>query len=67
MEKLVVFKIENDELFLCGFFNSRDEVLEYLKEIKKLMDEKMQHHLKGEYIAMPILYFHLLPTEITKK
>ena len=64
MEKLAVFKVVNDMMELCGYFNSKEEVTEYLAEIKKLIDTKMQHQLKGDYIAIPVIYFNLQPTEI---
>lgn len=64
MEKLAVFKVVNDVMELCGYFNSKEEVMEYLAEIKKLIDGKMQHQLKGDYIAIPVLLFNLQPTEI---
>ena len=70
MEKLVVFKIVKSEwgelMELCGYFNNRKEVTEYLTEIKKLIDGKMQHQLKGEYVAVPVIYFNIQPTEIKK-
>ena len=66
MEKLVVFKVVDEMMELCGYFNSKDEVMEYLAEIKRLIDTNMQHQLKGDYVCIPVLYFNLQPTEIKK-
>ncbi len=65
MEKLVVLKVEGDELLVCGFFNSKEEVVQYLTAVNKMINEEMQQNLQGEYIAIPALYYHL--TQQTSK
>jgi hypothetical protein len=60
MEKLAVFKLmEDDRLELCGFFNSKEEALEYLAYVKGEVMNAMQDSLQGEYICIPALYFHI--------
>ena len=49
----------NDKLELCGYFNTDSEIAEYLTEIKKLIDDKHQHQLTGEYVAIPTLYYNI--------
>lgn len=66
MEKLVVLKIEGDEVLVCGFFNSKEEVVQYLTAVGKMINEELQQHLQGEYIAIPALYYHLTQ-QVSKK
>lgn len=67
MEKLIVFKIEEDNILVCGHFNSKEHAIEYLTAVKKMIDFEMQHNLAGEYIAVPALYFNLEVEPIKKK
>ena len=67
MEKLVVLKVEGDEILVCGFFNSKEEVVQYLTAVNKMINEEMQQNLQGEYIAIPALYYHLTTQPSTKK
>jgi hypothetical protein len=62
MEKLVVLKIDGDNMLVCGFFDSKEQAVEYLTAVKNMIDSEMQHHLAGEYIAIPALYYHLQQT-----
>jgi hypothetical protein len=59
MEKLGVFKVVDDVLECCGFFNSKEDALAYLVEVKKLIDNTLQNALAGEYIIVPTLYFKI--------
>jgi len=63
MEKLAIFKVVQDGLELCGYFDNKDEAMKYLAEIKKIMDDKFQHQLRGEYLAIPVLYFNIQQTK----
>ena len=67
MEKLVVLKVEGDELLVCGFFNSKEEVVQYLTAVNKMINEEMQQNLQGEYIAIPALCYHLTQQTSKKK
>lgn len=66
MEKLIVFKIEDDNILVCGHFGSKEHAVEYLTAVKKMIDFEMQHNLAGEYIVVPALYFNL-QVEVPKK
>lgn len=60
MEKLAVFKVMEDErLELCGFFNSKEDAMEYLAYVKNEVMNAMQDSLQGEYICIPTLYFNI--------
>ncbi len=59
MEKLVVLKIEDDNVLVCGHFDSKEHAIEYLTAVKKMIDYEVQHNLAGEYIVVPALYFNL--------
>jgi hypothetical protein len=59
MEKLVVLKIEGDNVLVCGFFDSKEHAVEYLTAVKNMIDKELQNNLAGEYIAIPALYYHL--------
>jgi len=59
MEQLGVFKIIDDELVLCGYYDNKDDAVAYLKEISNLINQKMQTNLCGEYVILPMLYFEL--------
>lgn len=67
MEKLIVFKIEEDNLLVCGDFNSKEHAIEYLTAVKKMIDFEVQHNLAGEYIVVPALYFKLQVEPVNKK
>lgn len=67
MEKLVVLKIEGDNLLVCGFFDSKEHAVEYLTAVKNMIDTELQVNLAGEYIAIPALYYHLTQQTSTKK
>jgi hypothetical protein len=64
MEKLAVFKMIEDTPVLCGYFNSKEDAIQYLTEVGKLINFKMQHQLVGEYICTPVLHFNLQQTPI---
>lgn len=49
----------DDSLVFCGYFDTEEQIKEYLEEIKKMIDDKMQHQLTGEYIAIPSLMYKL--------
>jgi hypothetical protein len=59
MEQLGVFKIIDDEMVLCGYYDNKDDAVAYLKEIGRLINEQMQTNLSGEYVILPMLYFEL--------
>lgn len=67
MEKLVVFKIEDDNVLVCGHFDSKEHAIEYLTAVKKMIDYELQHNLAGEYICVPALYFNLQVEPVKKK
>lgn len=67
MEKLGVFKIENDNMYVCGYFDSKEDAIRYLTEVGKLINYNMQHQLIGEYIILPTLYFNLQQMNLQKK
>lgn len=59
LQKLALYKVVEDNLELCGFFNTPEEVQEYLVKIREMIDKQFQHQLQGEYIAIPSLYYNL--------
>jgi hypothetical protein len=67
MERLAVLKIEGDNVLICGFFDSKEMAIQYLTEVKKMIDFEVQHNLAGEYIAVPALYFNLEVEPVKKK
>ena len=58
MKKISLFKMIDDNLVFCGSSPTygRHRTLE---EIKKMIDDKMQHQLTGEYVAIPSLMYKL--------
>ena len=59
MKKISLFKLIDDNLVFCGYFDTEEQIKEYLEEIKKMIDDKMQHQLTGEYVAIPSLMYKL--------
>ena len=59
MEKLGVFKIIDDEMVNCGYFDNKEDAVAYLTEISKMINVGMQTYLSGEYVILPMLYFEL--------
>jgi hypothetical protein len=59
MEKLAVFKVVNDVMELCGFFDSKEDAIAYLTEVKKIINTEMKNSYAGEYLLVPTIYFHL--------
>ena len=60
MQKLTLFKIDKGgNMIFCGYFDSQEEVVQYLEEIKKLIDNKHQHQLGGEYILIPTFTYNI--------
>ena len=59
MNKIALFKLVNDKLEFCGYFDNQEGINAYLLEIKKYMDESHQHQLGGEYLAIPTIYYNL--------
>ena len=59
MQKLALFKLIDDNLVFCGYFDTQEQIAEYLEEIKKMIDEKVQHQLAGEYLALPSIMYKL--------
>lgn len=59
MEKLVVVKIEEDNMLICGHFNSKEEALEYLAYVKNEISSNMQSQYAGEYLIIPCLHFDI--------
>tara|TARA_B100000963_G_scaffold88306_1_gene75841 strand:+ start:206 stop:436 length:231 start_codon:yes stop_codon:yes gene_type:complete len=64
MEKLALFKLiktkNNHEILeFCGTFDSKQEVILYLEEIQKMIEQQYQHQLEGEYFTMPTFYFNI--------
>ena len=66
MEKLGIFKIIGDDLVYCGSYDNKEDALQYLKEIKTMIDVSMQRQLVGEYVLIPMLYFDIKQTPISK-
>ena len=60
LQKLALYKVVEDKLELCGFFNTPEEVQEYLLKIREMIDDQFQHQLQGEYVAIPSLYYNLV-------
>lgn len=67
MQRLVVFKLIDDKLEFCGYFDSPEMVAEYLKQIQDMIDKQFKTSLKGQYLAIPSLYYDLKQTEIKPK
>mgnify|MGYP003626947164 CR=1 FL=1 len=40
MEKLGIYKIIDDVPTLCGYYDNREDAIQYLTEVKKLIDNK---------------------------
>ena len=59
MKKISLFKMIDDSLVFCGYFDTEEQIKEYLEEIKKMIDDKMQHQLTGEYLAIPSIMYKL--------
>ncbi len=72
MQKLALFKLiktkNNHEILeLCGIFDSQEEVVAYLNEIQKMIEEQFQHQLEGEYFTLPSFYFNIKRREYNAK
>jgi hypothetical protein len=59
VQKIALFKVVEDKLELCGYFNSTEDIQAYLTKIKEMIDGQFQHQLQGEYLAIPSLYYNL--------
>lgn len=59
LQKIALFKVHNDKLELCGYFNNTEGITEYLTKVKEMIDTDFQHQLQGEYLAIPSLYFNI--------
>jgi hypothetical protein len=64
MQKLALFKLiktknKHEILELCGIFDNQQEVIQYMNEIQKMIEEQFQHQLEGEYFTLPSFYFNL--------
>jgi hypothetical protein len=66
MEKLGVFKVTDDGMLICGYFDTKEDAIKYLTEIGKLINFQFQHNLVGEYIIIPTLYYNLQQMNIQK-
>ena len=62
MNKIALFKLVRDKLEFVGYFDTQEDINAYLLEIKNIMDEKHQHQLGGEYLALPTIYYNLQRT-----
>lgn len=59
MKKLVLVKMIDDNMVFCGYFDTEEQIKDYLEQIKGMIDDKMQHQLAGEYIALPSIIYKL--------
>ena len=59
MQKLALFKLIDDTPVFCGYFDTQEQITEYLAEIKNMIDDKVQHQLAGEYLAIPSIMYKL--------
>ena len=66
MERLGVFKVTDDGMFICGYFDTKEDAIRYLTEVGKLINFNMQHQLIGEYLILHTLYYNLQQINITK-
>ena len=66
MERLGVFKVTDEGMFICGYFDSKEDAIRYLTEVGKLINFNMQHQLVGEYIIIPTLYYNLQQINLSK-
>jgi hypothetical protein len=63
MQKLVLFKLINDKLEFVGYFDKHEVIAEYLMKIQEMIDKQGKKSLKGEYLAIPTLFYELKQTE----
>ena len=63
MQRLVLFKLVNDIMEFVGYFDS-PEMMEYMTQIQEMIDTKGRENLKGEYLAIPSLYYELKKNEV---
>ena len=67
MEKIACFKIMEDErMELCGFYNSREDAIEYLTYVQQEIDKSFQFALEGQYVFLPALYFDIKRKPVSK-
>jgi hypothetical protein len=67
MEKLGIFKVMEDErLELCGFYNTKEEAIQYLEYVQNEIARNMQHQYEGEYVVIPMLHYDLKRTNPSK-
>jgi hypothetical protein len=59
MNKIALFKLVRDKLEFVGYFDDQEGINAYLLEIKSYIDERHQHQLAGEYLAVPTIYYNL--------
>tara|TARA_R110000850_G_scaffold231549_10_gene356536 strand:- start:701 stop:934 length:234 start_codon:yes stop_codon:yes gene_type:complete len=64
MQRLVVFKLIDDKLEFCGYFDNAEMVAEYLKQIQVMIDKEFKTSLMGQYLAIPSLFYELKQTKI---
>jgi len=69
MQKLALFKLvkskKHEFLDFCGFFDSQEEIVLYLEEIQKMIEQKFQHQLEGEYVVLPSFYYNIKRKDIS--
>ena len=63
MQKLTLFKLINDQLEFVGYFDSQEMLADYFTQIGKMIETEGRTNLRGEYLALPTLYFELKPTQ----
>jgi len=59
MQKLTLFKVENDTLSFVGYFDTQEEVTHYLTQIKGMIDKSFQHQYCGDYLLLPTIHYNL--------
>jgi len=64
MQRLVLFKLVNDIMEFVGYFDSAEMIVEYMTQIQEMIDTKGRENLKGEYLAIPTLYYELKKNEV---
>jgi hypothetical protein len=62
MERLAVFKVEDDTLVLCGYYDNKEDAIAYMQYVMGEITNKMQRQYAGEYLVLPVLYYNLQPT-----
>ena len=63
MQRLVLFKLINDQMEFVGYFDSPEMIADYMRQIQDMIDKQFRTNLQGEYLAIPTLFYELKQTE----